>query len=111
MNDRIYALIGKYALLISLFYMLSYAFKLTVNTFEFGSELRDLAYIRGIGPITLDLLLNIIAAFLVQRDVNRYKIKNSYVVLATVLYRPLGIFAFLLFLILQETHVKQQTNE
>jgi len=110
MTDRIYALISKYALLLSIFYFLSYAFSWTVNTYELPSDERSYIYLRAISPVILDLLLNISAALVVKQDVDKYKVGAKYVILATLLYRPLGVVAFLLFLILQNTGVTQRWN-
>ena len=110
MNDRFYTLIGKYALLLTILYFISYAFLIAIDRYEFESDFTTTALIRSLVPLILDVILNVVAALFVQRDINKYNVRTRYVLLATVLYRPLGIVAFLLFVILQNTEVKQQNS-
>lgn len=101
MNEERFNLITKYAIVLSVFYLLSFVFNRVVREITFdNSEIYNAVYQQWL-PFTFDLILNIIAAFLVGQDVIKHKVKSKYLTLATIIYRPIGVFAFLLFLFIQ----------
>jgi len=64
----------------------------------------DLEYItmkdRGLiyaSPELLTIVLNLITSFIVYRDKVAKKIETKYAIVATILYRPVGVVAFLLY--------------
>ena len=113
MSNRLYSMIGKYALLLSIFYLISYAFRWAANSYEFPFSLAENTFVRSTAPTIFDLLLNVVSAFVVHHDIAKSGLRTKYVVLTTVFYRPLGIVAFLLFLILQSKGITpaSQWNE
>lgn len=115
MSNRLYSMIGKYAALLSIFYLISYAFRWAANSYEFplSFNLSESTFVRATAPTIFDLLLNVVSAFIIHHDITKSGVRTKYVVLSTVLYRPLGIVAFLLFLILQTTGITpaSQWNE
>lgn len=101
MKDRNFKLITKYALLLSVFHVLAYAFGRAIIDFELiESGYKNIAY-RNMITLLFSVLLNIITAYFVAQDVKKFQVKTKYVTLATIVYRPLGVFSFLLFLFLQ----------
>lgn len=98
-------LIGKYALLLGAFALLEYVVRqyLRGKNLEFG----DFQVLRATIPTGLTLLLNIITALLVSADRNRIGVKTNYVTLVTILYRPIGVCAFLLFVIFDKNKMGQ----
>ncbi|MCZ8216560.1 MAG: hypothetical protein O9262_10000 [Cyclobacteriaceae bacterium] len=102
MKDQIFRLITKYALLLTVFYILSFAFTRLIIEFDFNTSLIDSINIRQSAPLLFDIILNLITVYLVNQDRKRYKVKTKYVILATIVFRPLGVFAFLLFFHFQD---------
>lgn len=112
MKDQHFKLITKYALLLSVFYIISYAFSRLTIELELTSDRMDNAIYRQTGPLVFSLILNLITAYIVGQDIKKYKVKTKYVTFATIVYRPLGVFSFLLFLLLQETDkVDKKSND
>jgi hypothetical protein len=98
MNGPKLRLIAKYALLLSVFYIFSIAFYRTLIALEFSDDIRINTLYKSLGPIVFDLFLNLIMAYIVQRDIAMHNVKTKYVIIATIIYRSLGVFSFLLFL-------------
>jgi hypothetical protein len=48
-------------------------------------------------PVIFTFVLNIITSFLVFRDKVTNKVETKYVIAATILYRPVGVVAFLIY--------------
>lgn len=99
-------LIGKYALLLGAFALLEYLVRQYFReaTLDFG----DYQVLRATIPTGLTFLLNIVTALLIYADTKRTGIKTTYVTLATILYRPIGVCAFLLYIIFDKNKVEQQ---
>ena len=98
--------ISKYALLLGAFALLEFLVRQYIRekTLDFG----DYQVLRAAIPTGLTFILNIITALLISADKNKIGIKTNYVTLATILYRPIGVCAFLLFVILDKNKVGQQ---
>ena len=112
MTHRNLKLISKYALLLSISYLLEFAFNKYVRSFNIDLVTRTNQILVSIAPYMLTLLFNIIGSIIVYRDKVTQDIKTRYVVLATVLYRPIGVVAFLLYSIYDKgTEDEGQTNE
>jgi len=98
MTDRNFKLIGKYALLLSISYLLELAFNRYMRSFNTDLVARTNQILVSAAPHILTLLLlNLITSIIVYRDKLSQNIKTKYVILATVLYRPIGVVAFLLY--------------
>jgi hypothetical protein len=90
-------LISKYALVLSISYLIELAFRRYVNEMDlklFTMEERGLI---SAGPLIFTFLLNIITSIIVFRDKVINKIDTKYVITATILYRPVGVVAFLIY--------------
>jgi hypothetical protein len=97
MADKNFKLISKYALLLAVSYLLEFAldqYLMRVDSDDLTGT--ETILISAAKPV-LTLLLNIVFAAIVYRDKVAQNIKTRYVILATVLYRPIGVVAFLLF--------------
>jgi Na+/phosphate symporter len=111
MTDRNFKLISKYALLLSISYLLEFAFNRYVRSFNTDLVTRTNQILVSTAPYMLTLLLNIITSIIVYRDKVTQNIKTKYVILATVLYRPIGVVAFLLYSIYDKgTEDERQIN-
>lgn len=103
MKNKLFELITKYALLLSVAYFVSTAFSwIVVETDYFFEDTVDNMIYKRLAFSALNILLNLIMAFIVAQDIKQHKIETKYVMLATLIYRPLGVLAFLLFVFLHE---------
>ena len=105
MNEKLIKLFGKYALVLSV----SYVIEIAVRRFGFDIDL-DLALVELsiYGMITM---MNVIVALVIKKDKDTFLIPTRYVYLSTILYRPVGVCAFLIYAFYNERHAKQNTNE
>ena len=110
MKDSTSKLITKYALILSAFYIISYAFNILLEELSPGDDLSTQAAIRGSAPWLFNAVLNLLTAVFVYIDANKQNRNIKYVILATVLFRPVGVFAFILFCILQDSRADSQTT-
>jgi Na+/phosphate symporter len=111
MIDRNFKLISKYALLLSISYLLEFAFNRYVINFNVDQVTSTNQILVSTAPYMLILLLNIITSIIVYRDKVTQNVKTKYVILATVLYRPIGVVAFLLYSIYSKgTEDERQVN-
>lgn len=101
MKDQYFELIAKYALLLTAFFILSFVFARTIIAIPLTDNVADTFQNRTTLPHIFNLLLNLITVFVIGRDIKKLNLKTKYVLLSTVVYRPLGVVAFLLFLFLQ----------
>ncbi len=97
MTDRNFKLIGKYALLLSISYVLEFTFNKYIRGFNTEPVIKPNQILVFFAPYMLTLFLNIITAIIVYRDKITQNITTKYVILATVLYRPIGVVAYLLY--------------
>ena len=99
MNDTA-KLIGKYAIILSVFYLIQilvdhyFSFKLMDSDLEY-SRIKTYMYTRIAPPI----LFNIITALIIYADQKRYNIQGKYAVLLTLLFRSMGVVLFLIYAI------------
>lgn len=99
-------IIGKYASILAVFSIIAILPQYLLPNVIFSEErVTNMLYQTYI-PLALGLLLNLITAFVVKQDIRKYNIKTKYIMVATILYRPVGVFAFLLFLIFQDRFSK-----
>jgi hypothetical protein len=59
----------------------------------------------------LAIILSILVAVIVSRDIKKLGIKTNYVILATILFRPVGVCAFLLYAIHNECNEPGKEKE
>lgn len=98
-------LLSKYALLLAAFALLEYFIRqyLREKALDFGDYQELIAII----PTGLTFLLNIITALLINADTKKIGAKTNYVTLATILYRPIGVCAFLIYIIFDRNKAEQ----
>jgi hypothetical protein len=103
MKEEIFYLIKKYARLLVLLSILSFAFGnlLDETPFQFDEDEARNQVFKNTIFILFNLSLNIITALFVNQDIRKYKIRTQYVLMATVAYKFLGVFAFLMFAVFQ----------
>ncbi len=100
MTDDKFKQISKYALILSITYLFEFVFNRYVKQFNLDPEKRINETLISTAPYILTFLLNIITAIIVYRDIVTKSIRTKYVILATVLYRPIGVVVFLLYSII-----------
>jgi hypothetical protein len=99
MADHYRKIIAKYAWLLSLFFILEFSFFRFVPWSHFG-YVRDFEYyLLESLPFILTAVLNIVMARIIFIDIKRHNVETRYVLLATVLYKPVGVCIFLIYLI------------
>ena len=106
MKNQIFSLITKYALILAGLYFLENVFSFMLNEFKSSFELVEFARWRPIIKTSLTILLNIVVALFLSQDIKEHKVKTKYVLVTTILFRPVGVFVFLLFVLHQDRFVK-----
>jgi uncharacterized membrane protein YhdT len=102
MNDLAIKTIGKYALILSIFYVLEFITGHFIGQLVKDTTDYEMNNYFMTGNIILPYLLNIIVAFIIYSDKNRLEIEGKYSVLLTIIYRPVGIVLFLIYVIDKE---------
>lgn len=114
MNEKMIALIRKYALWLTVTYGIQFALVKVAYQFNYGFDLDNPKYIVVLIQVSIFVmhtLLNVITAFVIKRDKDKFQIYTQYVYLTTVLFRSLGVFAFLLYAFYSEQPAKQSPEE
>lgn len=97
MKESYYKLVGKYTLLLAVLMFIEYIVHLYVRNFmDLPPEDTALSVIL---LATLTLAFNAVTAFVIYSDIKIMGLKTRYVILATVLYKPIGICAFLIYVV------------
>ena len=107
MNNITLKTIGKYALLLSIFYAIAILLTLFIKHYSVGisSDYKLKGILLSI-PAGISFLLNIITAFVIYKDIKKLKVNAKYSILLTIFYRPIGVLLFLLYLINKELNEK-----
>ena len=95
-NNEFRILVNKYAILIFIGYAMSFiistiVYRFIPDTINNNYLLRDLI---SLLPTLIQLTINIIAAFMISKDLQELKIKNNLIVIMTVLFSLIGITMF-----------------
>lgn len=90
-------LLSKYAILLAIGYFLEIILARVIRMVDTESLARAQVLIMTNIPFAFSLLLNIVIAVFIEMDRRKLKVETNYVILATILYRPVGVIAFLLF--------------
>ncbi|AYB30021.1 hypothetical protein [Chryseolinea soli] len=105
MNEKLIKLFGKYAVLLSV----SYVIEIAIRRFGFDIDLNlALVELSIYGLITL---MNVIIALVIKKDKDTFQIPTRYVYFSTILYRPVGVCSFLLYAFYNERRAKQNADE
>ena len=107
MKNRIFTLISKYALILAGLYFLDNVYSIVLQEFRPGYDSLEFAPWWPIINFTFDVLLNIVTVLFLSQDIREHKVKTKYVIVTTILFRPVGVFIFLLFLFYQDRFVPQ----
>ncbi|HEY5918408.1 MAG TPA: hypothetical protein VIU13_13425 [Chryseolinea sp.] len=107
MKDRIFSLTCKYALILAGLYFLSDVYSIVLTEFKPGYDSLELAPWWPIINFAFSLLLNVVTVLFLSYDIRRHDVKTKYVIVTTILFRPVGVFVFLLFLFYQDRFVAQ----
>jgi len=92
----LFKLISKYALLLSLFYFMEIILSKLIR--EYGGDwFEGNSLLRFYVPFIFTFILNIIAAILLNKDAKTADIRTNLITIATLLFRPVGVVAFILF--------------
>lgn len=97
MTEKYAKLISKYALILAGFYAAEFAFRKYVGSIAFSDSPATNALLATYIPFILTLLLNLITVLIINQDRKNLNISTKYVFIATIIYRPIGVFSFLLF--------------
>ena len=111
MTDTTIKLVSKYALLLAVFSILEYGLFRYIR--QIDPELpREQEFLLMALPSICAIILNAITAAIVFRDIGAQGTSTRYVIIATILYRPIGVVAFLLFSIYENVqHQKEPKME
>lgn len=101
MRSNLSALINKYALVLSLTYVIAFGIGVLIKSNTRGEITEDMLS-QGLAQWGASIALNALTALMVALDIRKYAIKTRYVLVATILFRPVGVIAMLLFLAQQE---------
>lgn len=102
MNPKSAALIAKYAILLAITYAVESGLSIYVKNFKIEA-LSSFDFISYYRPV-ISLLLNGVMALLIYPDIAKLKISAPHAILATLLFRPVGVFAFLMYVIIANTN-------
>ena len=110
MNNTAIKTIGKYALILTVFYGLEFLLGYFVNhLIKDSTDYEINSYLLSV-KMFIPYLLNIIAALIVNADKKKMEIEGKYSVLLTIFYRPIGIVLFLIYVINKETKERPAHN-
>lgn len=110
MNNITFKTIGKYALLLSIFYGITLLLNLLIR--HYSGSISDVM-LKGIIltiPTGINILLNIITAFVIYKDIKKLKVNAKYSILLTIFFRPIGVLLFLLYVMNEELYEKSAHN-
>jgi len=111
-RDDFSKIIAKYALILIIFYLTEFLFMLGVRyatTIQFF-DVKILGLLWSIDA-AISIILSIITALIIRYDIKRLEINSKYLVLMTLLWRPLGVSLFLISLLNQKRNNQiQPTN-
>lgn len=110
MSEKIIKLFGKYAGLLSASYVVEIATRRLAYHSDIDLSQLEQVYIE-LGIYGLIMLMNVIMALVIKKDKDTFQIPTRYVYLSTILYRPVGVCAFLLYAFYNEQQAKQNTDE
>ena len=95
-NNEFRALVNKYAILILIGYSLNFLILSVIQRFIPNTDLGTINLIEILSSSTwlIQLIINIIAAILISKDLKKYKMKNNLIIVMTVLFSLIGITMF-----------------
>ncbi len=94
-------LITKYALVLVIFYLIQYLISFSNSYFTNGHELIKTKLLLSYITIAIGFIFNIITALILRFDINKLQLKSKYLILTTLVWRPLGICLFFITIVNQ----------
>ena len=95
-NNEFRALVNKYAILIFIGYSLNFLLLTLIQRFIPSAIAGNFDFMEVLASSTwlIQLIINIIAAILISKDLKKYHIKNNLIIVMTVLFSLIGITMF-----------------
>jgi hypothetical protein len=109
MNKELIKLFGKYALWLSVSYIVEVAIGRFTDNLDLDLDRVGQAFFQ-LSVMGLIILPNVIIAFVIKKDKDKFQIPTQYVYLSTILYPPVGVCAFLLYAFYNEGQNKMPTK-
>ena len=110
MNNEIIKTIGKYALLLTIFYLIDIAVGRYTDFIFDKAKSRGAETLLVSLPMIVSYFLNIVTAILISFDKTKFSLTGKYSGLLTIIYRPIGIVLFLIYLINSEIKSESTYN-
>ena len=109
MPEQYFRLISKYALILATFLAIEYAY--SNYLVDKLIDIDENPTLRPISSIGLKILLNLLMALIINADIKRLKIKTEYVTIVTLISKPIGVVAFLLYVVFDQDKLENQKNK
>jgi hypothetical protein len=110
MSKDLVKLFGKYALWLGAINIIKIVIGRSTDYIDLDLARSDQALFQ-FSVAMLMILLNVIIAFVIKKDKDKFQIPTQYVYLSTILYPPVGVCAFLLYAYYNERHAKQMLTK
>lgn len=110
MEFNYFNIIQKYAIILIMTYALQFGLPYLI---DFISIPQERILLTQYSFIAIMIVLNILTSLFVFADMKKYDLKMKYLVLLTIIYRPVGICIFLIVLISRlkmPAHNKMESN-
>lgn len=111
MNNVIYKYIVKYSLILAACYLVTYIANLSLQYMEIPDVDSSMQSLIFSIPNFLAMFFNLVIALIVNRDIRKLNLQAKYVVVATLFFRPVGVCAFLLYLISEHRKAMGEQSE
>jgi hypothetical protein len=98
MDTNYFKLVSKYAIVLTVLYLIEYVADIYINEFIYSGTYDTTLWAMRLTPNLFTLVLNGVCALIVARDIRAHNVKTQYVIIATILFRPIGVCALLLYL-------------
>jgi hypothetical protein len=100
MVEKNYRLVDKYALLLSSFYVAELIFWFYIKDAMLSDAItRQERSLLSMTKYVFSFFLSLITVWSLYTDKSKLQVETRYVFLATLLYRPIGVCAFLLYVL------------
>ena len=107
MNNKLTFLIGKYTLMLAISYALEFGVNHVLQMASVELYTYIAIWLRYV-PIILSITLSVVMAIILSADISKMKVRAPYVILTTILFRPIGVVAFLIYVIISDQNESTQ---
>lgn len=101
MNNKLTSLIGKYTLLLAITYAVEFGVNLLIQNAGIDWYTYIAIWMRFL-PTVLSIIMNVVITIIMYSDIKKMSIKAPYAIVATLLLRPIGVCAFLIYVIISD---------